>query len=102
MLLPPLDSVAEVYWNGVKVGGIGTMPPHPRWFLTPQPVAIPLPSLSGAKTGELAIRLWARPLYSSDPPDNGGLQASSLLGYRPLIQKTADLWVEHRFRTRVA
>ena len=27
-LLPPLNSVAEVYWNGVKVGGIGTVPPH--------------------------------------------------------------------------
>ena len=100
LLLPPLDSVAEVYWNGVKVGGIGTMPPNPSWFFTPQPVAVPLPSVSDAKTGELAIRLWARPLDSTDPPDTGGLQASPLLGYRSLIGKTADSWVEHRLRTR--
>ena len=55
LLLPPLGSVAHVYWNGVEVGGIGTPPPHANWPFTPQPVAVPLPAAPGARTGELAI-----------------------------------------------
>jgi hypothetical protein len=98
--LPPLNSVAEVYWNGTKVGGIGVMPPHLHWYYNPQPVAISLPSEPGAKAGMLAVRLWERPLGSNDAPDDGGFQGAPLIGYRALIVKTADGWVEHRLRAR--
>jgi hypothetical protein len=100
LLLPPLDAVAEVYWNGVKIGGVGTMPPHPAWFNLPQPVAIPLPSTVDARTGVLAIRVWERFLDNIDPPDAGGFQSAPLLGYRPLIQKMPNAWAEHRWRER--
>ena len=102
LLLPPLGSIAEVYWNGVKVGGIGTAPPHAVWPENPEPVAVPLPLKTGARSGELAIRLWERRLSSSDEPDAGGLQAAPLLGYAPLIGKMPGQWWEHLLRARAA
>ena len=100
LLLPPLDSAVEVYWNGAKVGSVGTLPPHARWYSLPQPVAIPLPVAPGARSGQLAIRVWMRRLASIDTPDQGGLFAAPQIGYRPLIQNVAQQWVEHRLRTR--
>jgi len=100
LLLPPLNSVAEVYWNGVKVGGIGTMPPHAHWYWNPQPAAVPLPSSPGASSATLAIRLWERPVVSNDGPDDGGFQAAPLIGYGPLIEQMREHWVEHRLRSR--
>ena len=102
LLLPPLASVAEVYWNGVKVGGIGTPPPHAQWPNNPEPVAVPLPAMPSARSGELAIRLWERRLASNDPPDAGGLEAAPLLGYAPLIGKMPGQWWEHLLRARAA
>jgi len=101
LLLPPLDSAAEVYWNGVKIGGEGSMPPHPSWFKIQQPVAIPLPPPTGASTGVLAVRIWAYYREEADPPDVTGLQGPLLLGYRPLIQKMPQGWAEHRESTQM-
>jgi hypothetical protein len=99
LYLPPLDSVAEVYWNGVKVGGIGTMPPHPFWYAIQQPAAIPLPLAPGASSGVLAIRLWEHTHISNDEPDAGGFLAAPQLGFGPLIRQMRESWVEHRLRT---
>jgi Stage II sporulation protein E (SpoIIE) len=98
LLLPPLDSVAEVYWNGVKVGGIGTPPPHAFWYYVPQPAAVPLPAAPGASSGTLAIRLWLHTLDSNDAPDAGGFLAAPRLGYAPLIRQMRESWVEHYLR----
>ena len=97
LLLPPLASVAEVYWNGVEVGGIGTPPPHAAWPNIPAPVAVPLHSAPGASAGELAIRVWEHRLTSVDAQDAGGFQAAPQLGYRPLIEKMPQQWTEHLF-----
>lgn len=97
LLLPPLGSAAEVYWNGVKVGGVGTPPPHAQWPGRPETAAVPLPSAPGARSGELAIRVWEHRLVSLDPPDAGGFQAAPQIGYRPLIQAMPHHEWEHRF-----
>ena len=99
LLLPPLDSTAEVYWNGVKIGSEGSMPPHPSWFSIQQPVAVPLPAPTGASSGMLAIRMWAALRDERDAPDASGLQGPLLLGFRSLIEKMPDAWAEHRLRT---
>ncbi len=98
LLLPPLDSAAEVYWSGEKVGGEGSMPPHPSWFYTMQPVAVSLPPTAGASSGVLAIRIWSQYRDLTDAPDVSGLQSNMLLGYSPLIQKMPVAWTEHRLR----
>ena len=103
LLLPPLGSVAEVYWNGVKVGGVGTPPPMPHWrFIANQePVAVPLPRTPGARSGELAVRLWQHRLHSIDEISNsGGFQEAPRLGYGPLIGRMPGQWWDHRLRIR--
>ena len=101
LLLPPLDSTAEVYWNGVKIGSEGEMPPHPSWLNIQQPVAVPIPAFTGASSGLLAIRMWAAARDEKDAPDASGLQGPLQLGSRSLIEKMPDAWAEHRLRTRM-
>ena len=83
----------------MKVGGIGTPPPHASWPKDPRPIAVPLPATAGASSGELAIRLWMHRLGSNDASDAGGFQATPQLGYRPLIEKMPRQSAEHRFAT---
>lgn len=33
LLVPRIDDVYEIYWNGRLVAHHGRMPPHPSWFL---------------------------------------------------------------------
>ncbi len=68
--------------------------------MNPQPVAIPLSVEAGARSGELAIRVWEQRLQATDAPDAGGFQAAPQLGYRSLIQATPQQWWEHRLRSR--
>jgi hypothetical protein len=100
LLLSPPNSivVAEVYWNGVKVGGMGTMPPHPAVLWNQPPVAIPLPSPPGAGSGTLALRLWKVDVAG----DAAGFRAAPKLGYAPLIQQTRESWAELRLRKLAA
>lgn len=100
LLLPPLNSVAEVYWNGVKVGGIGTLPPHAFWYYNPHSVAILLPSPMDAHSATLAIRLWEHPSGSSDAPDSGGFQSAPVIGYSALIRQMPLQWVEHNLHVQ--
>jgi hypothetical protein len=85
--------LAEVYWNGVRVGGVGALPPHAVWYFNQPPVAIPLLSPPGAGSGTLAFRVWALSDAGSAP---AGPQEAPKLGYAPLIQKMAEKWVERR------
>jgi len=101
LLLPPLNSVAEVYWNGAKVGGIGALPPQAYWYLNPHPVAVPLTSPPGANSGVLAIRLWERPAMSTDVTSDAGFLSTPLLGYAPLIQQIPAQRIEHQLRSRM-
>lgn len=101
LLLPPLESAAEVYWNGVKVGGVGAPPPHATWPGFAAPAAVPLPSTAGANTAVLAIRVWTRRLGSIDTADTGGFQAAPQLGYAPLLKKVPQQSAEHQLHNRM-
>jgi hypothetical protein len=95
LYLPPLF-VTEVYWNGVKVGGIGKMPPYPVWHFNHTPVAVPLPSPPGARSGTLAFREWVPSAAGDD------FREVPQLGYAPVIQRMTERWVEHRLRVLAA
>jgi hypothetical protein len=91
----PAYQVEEVYWNGIKVGGIGTALPHPVSYYNQPAVAILLPSPLGADAGTVAIRLWT---WRSS--ELSGFMDAPQLGYAPLIQRMAERWVEHRLRVQ--
>jgi hypothetical protein len=69
--------VYEIYWNGMKIGGYGTMPPHHRsyWGGLPQVYTLGKP-----QPGVLAIRVWNNIPASSDSGLSGGLYAPPYLG----------------------
>ena len=76
ILIPAIDDIYEVYWNGRKIGQLGTMPPHLYWLV----VAPQVYSLGAARSGVLAIRVYKTPLPSNDPGTFGGFEGVPLAG----------------------
>jgi serine phosphatase RsbU (regulator of sigma subunit) len=77
LLIPAIDDVYEVYWNGIKVGQLGNMPPHMYWLSSLEPQIY---NLGPARAGVLAIRVWKTPLPSNDPGTLGGFEGVPLVG----------------------
>ncbi len=77
LLIPAIDDVFEIYWNGARVGQLGNMPPKLYWLsgLAPQ-----IFNLGPARSGVLAIRVWKTPLPSNDPGTFGGFEGVPLIG----------------------
>ena len=76
ILMPPVDDVYELYWNGKKIGDNGKVPPHAQWDATPHATTFPLPTNSGM----LAVRVWKAPLASVDTTTLGGMEAAPRIG----------------------
>jgi hypothetical protein len=70
---PACDSACEVYWNGVLVGGIGKLPPHPVWQFSAGESSTVV-QLGAAQSGVLAIRVWKAPIVFLSFPNEGGLR----------------------------
>jgi len=77
LLIPAIDDAYELYWNGVKVGHLGTLPPHPVLYET---VPAQTFGLGPIRDGVLAVRVWKFPLVSNDPGNLGGFEGMPLLG----------------------
>ncbi|HVC46328.1 MAG TPA: SpoIIE family protein phosphatase [Terracidiphilus sp.] len=77
LMIPAVDDVYQVYWNGKEIGHLGHMPPHWRWFQGVPPQTY---GLGPIQSGVLAIRVWKAPLFSNDPGTLGGFEAAPLLG----------------------
>ena len=76
ILMPPVDDVYELYWNGTKIGDNGKVPPHAQWNATPHAKTYRLPTNSGV----LAVRVWKAPLASIDTTTLGGMEAAPRIG----------------------
>ncbi len=90
LLVPHLDDVYEIYWNGHSIGRSGSFPPYPIWYrATDRPTIYTLhiqPSTSGSNStpilqGTLAFRLWKAPLLSDDSGLSGGFEGAPVLGF---------------------
>ncbi len=79
LYLPRVDSAAEVYWNGVKVGSYGRVPPDPLWygFENVQPIVA---DLGAAHSGVLSIRVWKAPYVYYSYPAEGGILETPWVG----------------------
>jgi hypothetical protein len=89
LILPSLQDACEVYWNGRLVGSYGKLPPHASWPATYAPAAL---TLSGSRSGTLAIRVWNGPLGSSSTGDGGGLAVTPLVGDSKSIAAYLGTW----------
>jgi hypothetical protein len=80
ILIPPVDDAYELYWNGVKFGALGSVPPNGSWQVGHRQ-SFELPISAGVTSdGVLAIRVWKAPLSSFDPDTLGGLNAPPVIG----------------------
>lgn len=77
LLIPRIDDVCEVYWNGRLVGRFGAFPPHPMYFFKYSPQIF---VLGPARDGVLAVRFWKAPLGSTDAAETGGFNGTPLVG----------------------
>ena len=77
LLLPAVDDVYEVYWNGRLVGHLGHMPPHWTWY---NAIPAQIYNLGPASTGVLAVRVWKSPLFSTDDGKAGGFESLPIIG----------------------
>lgn len=77
LLIPAIDDVYEIYWNGQRVGGMGTMPPH---WTSYAGVRAQIYDLGPARDGVLAVRVWKTPLFSTDDGRGGGFEGAPLVG----------------------
>ncbi|MGB7189241.1 MAG: SpoIIE family protein phosphatase [Acidobacteriaceae bacterium] len=78
VLIPPVEDVYDLYWNGKKIGSYGAMPPNANWWAVGHGAVYKLPLSAGS--GVLALRVWKAPLSSVDASAIGGFQAVPLLG----------------------
>jgi len=72
-----IDDAYELYWNGVKVGQLGKLPPHPVLYLNVPPQTY---GLGPIRSGVLAVRVWKFALASNDPDNLGGFERAPLIG----------------------
>jgi serine phosphatase RsbU (regulator of sigma subunit) len=77
ILIPQIDDVYEIYWNGQLVGKRGEFPPHARYpYLGPQHTF----GIGAARDGVLAVRVWKAPLQSFDAAEIGGFEGVPQVG----------------------
>ncbi|HTB98709.1 MAG TPA: SpoIIE family protein phosphatase [Terracidiphilus sp.] len=91
LLIPNGEDAFEVYWNGVRMGSYGKLPPRPWWYYNIFPRSFPL---RGSSNGVLAIRMWKAPLDAFSPAESGGLFLPPLVGDPDSIQlrESQILW----------
>jgi hypothetical protein len=77
LLIPAIDDAYELYWNGVPVGHLGTMPPHVVWYSS---VPAQTFGLGPIRSGVLAVRVWKAPLFSTDDGAAGGFESLPMVG----------------------
>jgi len=90
LLVPHLDDVYEIFWNGNSIGRSGKFPPDPIWYRSSNAPAIyslrseTLPSEPEQEhvlSGTIAIRVWKAPLLSDASGLSGGFEAAPVIGY---------------------
>jgi hypothetical protein len=87
LLIPAIDDVYEVYWNGMRVGGLGSFPPRLDFkFLVPAQTY----GLGPARDGVLAVRVLKLPFSSVDDGTAGGFEAPPQIGSPEAIALVKD------------
>ena len=93
LLLPRIATNYEVFADGMRIGGCGTMPPHAEGrFCTPAIFALPADTKSSSRTVTIAIRVWQQVSWSSYI--GGGPYAASYLGATPLLRARLQSWID--------
>ncbi|MGA7857758.1 MAG: SpoIIE family protein phosphatase [Terracidiphilus sp.] len=82
LLIPAIDDAYQIYWNGVEVGHLGSLPPHMVLY---EGVPAQTFGLGPVRSGVLAVRVWKNALASNDPSTLGGFEGPPLIGSPAVI-----------------
>lgn len=97
LLIPAAGAVYQLFWNGVEVGHLGSMPPH-LVEMTGGPAQTF--GLGPIRHGVLAVRFWGHPPASNADGSGGGFYATPYLGSPEAIaagKATLDYqWLRNR------
>jgi Stage II sporulation protein E (SpoIIE) len=77
LMIPVVDDAAEVYWNGQRVGSMGSLSPRLVIFNF---VQAPIFTLGPVRSGVLAVRVFKFPLSSNDDGTAGGFESTPVIG----------------------
>jgi Stage II sporulation protein E (SpoIIE) len=97
LLVPGLGDVYQLYWNGVEIGHLGSMPPQLR-VITGGPA--PIYKLGAARNGVLAIRVWCLPQASNSTGAFGGFFVVPQIG-SPAAIAAARTVLDYRLMRRL-
>jgi Stage II sporulation protein E (SpoIIE) len=99
LLIPGIDDMYELYWNGKAVGHLGSFPPHWDWL-----VGIPAQvyDFGPIRSGVLAVKVFKTPSMSTDDGTAGGFEGVPVVGSPDGIATAMDarhfLWLRnHQF-----
>jgi len=97
LLVPGIDDLYELYWNGQPMGHLGAFPPKPDYF-----VAVPAQTygLGPIRSGVLAVRVYKMPLASNDDGTAGGFEGTPILGSPAAIASAKDALDYHWLRAQ--
>jgi hypothetical protein len=96
--LAGVQDAAEVYWNGIRIGSFGRVPPDPVWPGNDSfpPVVMTIPADRQPREVVLAIRVWKSPYAYLASPDMGGLAKVPVLGDAEAL-RAARTDIEYRW-----
>jgi len=77
LMVPHIQDVYEIFWNGERIGRDGKMPPWPLWPVSQQPQVF---YIGNQPNGLLALRIWKAPLFSDDSGELGGFEVAPVIG----------------------
>jgi hypothetical protein len=88
----------EVFWNGQRIGSVGSLPPQAHWYVYGNDAVFSLDNEAGAH-GVLCLRFWAPPAVTASDPSAGGLRRIQQIGSLSLLRQQSqflDYSSEHR------
>ena len=90
LLVPAIDDVYELYWNGQPIGHLGSFPPRVDYQ-----AGIPAQTykLGEARSGVLAVRVFKLPFASNDDGTAGGFEGPRLSGVRGQSRSSETRWI---------
>ncbi len=95
LLIPAIDDVYELYWNGVRVGGLGTFPPNVDFKSS---VPAQTYTLGPIRDGVIAVRVLKLSFSSTDDGTAGGFEDPPRIGSPEAIAMVKDSLDYHWLR----
>ena len=99
--LEGVDESCQIFANGRLIGTIGSLPPHPSFYLQFHNLfSIPAGTVQPGQPLQLAIRVWINPTFAGE--FSGGLTSVPVIGSAELLQQWRELKIHDAFWRRAA